>query len=190
MYRGFARISPLAVLAALALSSVSGVQATPVTWVTNGFTFSDGSYLVGGITYDAAKNTYSDSLIFAFGGRTSRDVAFPYWNTSYPVLPSFIALVEGQPGSDLTGFSSLFITLATSLAEPGLSTILSPVALEARCLDPLCSSVDQSSSAAAFRGEMLYAPAPVPEPSGLLTLSAAFLSLIMGWKAVQRKRAA
>lgn len=185
----FLTIRVPAIVAALALCALSSVQGTPVQWATHGFTFADGSSLVGGITYDAATNTYSDSLIFAFGGSTFNNVKFSYWNPSYPVLPSLVALVAGTPGSDLTGSASLFIALDSSLAQPGSSAVLSPVALEAWCTDPTCATVNQATSVAAFNGELVAASGPntVPEPSQVLTLIASFLALA-AWKMAQRNR--
>lgn len=184
--KSFVRIRGSAILAVLAFSGLSVVQATPVTWVTQGFTFSDGGSLFGGVTYDAATNSYSNSLIFSFGGSTFDNVSFAHWNPGYPVLPSFIVLLAGLPGTDLTGSPSLFIMLESSLDTPGLRIVLSPVALEALCADRTCSTVDQSTSMAAFGGELLSSSA-VPEPSALVMLPAALLALA-GWKASRRRR--
>lgn len=178
------RIRAFAFAAALALTASTAARATPITWAADGFTFTDGSTLFGGITYDAATNTYSDIQLYAFGGSLYDNVAYLYWDPSLPVLPNVIALVAGLSGSDLTGYPSLFITLESPLTESPGSVVTSSVAIQARCADPVCSGVDYATLAMATGGSLR---AEVPEPSAALLLLSALLTLA-GWKTLRRQR--
>lgn len=178
------RIRAFALAVALALTASTAARATPITWAADGFTFSDGSTLFGGITYDAATNTYSDIQLYAFGGSIYDNVAYLYWDPSLPVLPNVIALVAGLPSGDLTGYPSLFITLDSPLTGSPGSVVTSSVAIQALCADAACSSVNYGTVAMASGGSLR---AEVPEPSAALLLLTALLSLA-GWKALRRQR--
>jgi hypothetical protein len=178
------RISASAFAVALALTASTVARATPISWAADGFTFNDGSTLFGGITYDAATNSYSDIQLYAFGGALYDNVAYLYWDPSLPVLPNVIALVAGLPSGDLTGYPSLFINLESPLTGSPGSVVLSSVAIQALCADPACSGVDYANVAMANGGSLR---AEVPEPSAA-ALSLVGLLAFAGWGMLRRRR--
>lgn len=184
------RIRKLAIAAVLALTALPLMQATPVTWLVTGFTFTDGSTLAGGVTYNAATNTYSDDVILATGGAVYDNIYFQSWNPSLPISPSYVTLVQGLPMSDLTGIPSLWILLSTPINGPAGSIVTSPIAIEALCADATCSAIQDPTVAYALGGELVGFPAttPIPEPSTALLLPAAALMLV-GWRGFRHGRA-
>jgi len=184
-----AGIRALAIAAVLALTALPAMQATPVTWLVTGFTFTDGSTISGGVTYDAATNTYSNDLILSTGAGSAYDgTFFQYWNPSLPVSPSYITLVESLPTNDLTNDPSLWIVLQSPITGPAGSVVPSLLAIEALCADPTCSAVQGATAAYSTTGEVVAFPAtPVPEPPAAMLLPAGILFLA-GWKKARHRQ--
>jgi hypothetical protein len=166
------------------------MKATPVTWLVTGFTFTDGSTIAGGVTYDVSSNTYSNDLILATGGSMYNNVFFLYWNPSLPVSPSYITLVADLPTNDLTNDPSLWIIPESPITGPAGTIIPSLLAIEALCADPTCSTVQNATAAYAIDGEVVAFPATqIPEPPAAMLLPAAFL-FFAGWRKVQHRGSA
>jgi hypothetical protein len=180
-----AGVRVLAVAAVLALTALPAMKATPVTWMVTGFTFTDGSTIAGGVTYDATSNTYSNDLILSTGVGSAYDgTFFQYWNPSLPVSPSYIILVADLPSNDLTNAASLWIDLSSAITGPAGSIVPSLLAIEGFCADPTCSTVQNGTAEFSVTGEVVAFAAPVPEPPAAMLLPAAFLFLA-GWKRVR-----
>jgi hypothetical protein len=183
-----AGVRALAIAAVLALTALPVMKATPVTWLVTGFTFTDGSTIAGGVTYDAATNTYSNDLILTTGGSTYNNVFFQYWNPSLPVSPSYITLVESLPTNDLTNDPSLWILLQSPITGPPGSVVPSLLAIEALCADPTCSTVQNATAAFSITGEVVaFAATGVPDPPAAMLLPAGILFLA-GWKKARHRR--
>lgn len=171
-----ARVFAVAVLAGAALPAV---KATPVNWLVGGFTFTDGSVISGGATYDAASNTFSNILVEATGGTLYNNVFFPYLNPSLPVSPTYLTLVAALPSGDLTGVASLWILPDTPINGAAGSVVHASFAIEALCADATCSTVDNNTLAGATSGLLGAFPVTTgtPEPATALLLPGALLAL-------------
>lgn len=180
----FAGARVLALAAALGLSTLPAMKATPVTWLVNGFTFTDGSTISGGVTYDATSNTYSSELILATGGTLYNNVFFQYWNPSEAVSANYITLVAALPSGDLTDVPSLWIEFASPITGPPGTIVSSLLGIEGLCADSTCTTVQEGSSAFSATGEVV-AFAAVPEPATGMLLPAALL-ILLGWKKIRR----
>jgi len=185
-----AGIRVLAVAAVLALTALPVMKATPIIWLVSGFEFTDGSTISGGVTYDAASNTYSNDLILSTGAGSAYDgTFFQYWNPSLPVSPSYITLVADLPSNDLTNTPSLWIDLSSPITGPAGSIVPSLLAIEGFCADSACSTVQSGTAEFSVSGEMVAFAAPVPEPPAAMLLPAGIL-LLAGLKRVRgRSRA-
>lgn len=185
----FVRFRALAIAAVLALTALSMTKAAPVTWLVSGFTFNDGSTIAGGVTYDAATNTYSNDLVLATGGVAYNNIFFQYWNPSLPVSPSYVTLVESLPTNDLTDVPSLWIVPESPITGPPGTIVTSLLAIEALCADASCSTYQDPTVAYATDGELVaFAATGIPEPPSAALLLPAALLIFIGWKKVQPGR--
>lgn len=167
-------------VAALACAISPAAKATPVTWLVAGFTFTDGSVINGGATFDATSDTYSNILVEATGGTLYNNVFFLFLNPSLPVSPSYLTLVAALPSGNLTGVASLWIIPESPINGPAGSVVHSSFAIEALCADATCSTYLHDGTLAASTSGLLGAfPATtsIPEPATALLLPGALLAL-------------
>ena len=148
----------LAVAAVLALTALPAMKATPLTWLPNGFQFTDGSHLTGAITFDDATDSYTFDGLVAVGGSEYNNVPFLYQNPVLPDSTSYITLVRSLPPGGLLGVPSLWIIPDAPIDGPSGSVVLTHLAIEALCADVVCSTFSSASVSVAAYGELRAVP--------------------------------
>jgi hypothetical protein len=164
------------------------VQATPVHWTLQGASFSDGSTLTGGFSYDADTNTYSNLNIVVSGGTTfPHGITFTHVggaaylaNWEFQAIPAASTIGDGSA----IGKPYLYLDFVSAMTDKGGTiSISSYYDGVAGCGNAYCTS------AAAPFDQLHWNPgygsiSSIPEPVSITLLGGGLLGLM----AVRRRQ--